>query len=165
MTDRISTRITGWAEGALKLLMVLCIVTMSVLVFANVVLRYGFNSSLILTEEVARYAFVWMTFLGGILAFARNRHVRMTLVVDALPARPRTLVLLLGDVIVLLCCYLIVRGCYELAALNLVNRLPVTGMSVAWLYAAGIPFGLAVAGMVLRRLVLRLTGTYVEPVA
>ncbi|MDO9639101.1 MAG: TRAP transporter small permease [Pseudotabrizicola sp.] len=157
MTDQDQGLVVRLAELTLKVLMVLCILTMSVLVFTNVVLRYGFNTSLILTEEIARYAFVWLTFLGGILAFARNRHVRMDLFVKMLPKRPRVAVLLAGDVIVLVCCYLIVRGCYELASLNLINFLPVTGLSVAWLYAAGIPFGIAVAGLVLRQMVHRLT--------
>lgn len=158
MTDRTQGLIVRLTEKVLKVLMVLCILTMSVLVFTNVVLRYGFNSSLIMTEEIARYAFVWMTFLGGILAFARNRHVRMDVFVNMLPKRPKTVVLLAGDIIILVCCYLIVRGCYELAALNTVNFLPITGLSVAWLYAAGIPFGIAVAGLVLRQMALRLTG-------
>lgn len=158
MTDQGPGLMARLAEQALKILMVLCIVTMSVLVLTNVVLRYGFNSSLIATEEIARYAFVWLTFLGGILAFARNRHVRMDLFVNRLPKRPRTAVFLAGDIIILVCCYLIVRGCYELASLNMINRLPVTGLSVAWLYAAGIPFGIAVAGLVLRQMVRRLTG-------
>lgn len=164
MTEHSPGKMTRLAELTLKTLMVLCLVTMSVLVFANVVLRYGFNSSLIATEEIARYAFVWMTFLGGILAFARNRHVRMDLLVNNLPVRPRLLVMLAGDIIILLCCYLIVRGCYELASLNLINRLPVTGLPVAWLYAAGIPFGLAVGVMVLRRMVRRVTGKHSEQI-
>jgi len=158
MTDQGPGLLARLAEQTLKILMVMCILTMTVLVFTNVVLRYGFNTSLIMTEEIARYAFVWLTFLGGILAFARNRHVRMDLFVNMLPKRPRTVVYLLGDIVILVCCYLIVRGCYELATLNLVNRLPVTGMSVAWLYAAGIPFGTAVAGLVLRQMMRRLTG-------
>lgn len=149
-------------ERALKLLMVLCILVMSVLVFINVILRYGFNSSLIMTEEIARYAFVWMTFLGGILAFARNRHVRMEIVTDALRGKARQIVLLAGDIVVLVCCYLIVKGCYELASLNMVNRLPVTGMSVAWLYAAGVPFGLSVAGITIYRIVRRFAGKQEE---
>lgn len=158
VSGRRAGRLAGTAEGALKLLMVLCLAVMSVLVFTNVVLRYGFNSSLVMTEEIARYAFVWMTFLGSILAFSRNRHVRMDLVLNLLRGRAHQLALLVGDLLVLVCCYLIVKGCYELASLNVVNKLPVTGLSVAWLYAAGIPFGIAVALMTIVRLVRRLRG-------
>lgn len=39
------------------------------------------------TEEVARFLLVWITFLGATLAFQRGRHIAVTFVVDALPAR------------------------------------------------------------------------------
>ncbi|WP_245904451.1 TRAP transporter small permease [Billgrantia lactosivorans] len=39
------------------------------------------------TEEVARFLLVWITFLGASLAFQRGRHIAVTFVVDALPAR------------------------------------------------------------------------------
>ncbi|SDH60404.1 Tripartite ATP-independent transporter, DctQ component, partial [Propionivibrio dicarboxylicus] len=37
---------------------------MVLLVFGNVVLRYGFNYGIIFSEEVSRFLFVWMVFLG-----------------------------------------------------------------------------------------------------
>jgi TRAP-type C4-dicarboxylate transport system permease small subunit len=39
------------------------------------------------TEEVARFLLVWITFLASTLAFQRGRHIAVTFVVDALPAR------------------------------------------------------------------------------
>ncbi|MGM0782911.1 MAG: TRAP transporter small permease [Pseudomonadota bacterium] len=39
------------------------------------------------TEEVARFLLVWITFLAATLAFQRGRHIAVTFVVDALPAR------------------------------------------------------------------------------
>lgn len=63
----------------LESLVVVILATMSCLVFLNVVLRYGFNSSINITEEVSRYLFVWLAFLGAILAFNENRHVNVTI--------------------------------------------------------------------------------------
>ena len=63
------------ATRILRGLMVVTIALMSILVFINVVLRYGFNSNLGITEELARLLFVWLTFLGAISAFAKNAHV------------------------------------------------------------------------------------------
>ena len=40
---------------------------MVILVFGNVVLRYGFNSGIMFSEEVSRFLFVWMVFLGSVL--------------------------------------------------------------------------------------------------
>ena len=45
-----------------------CLALMVILVFANVVLRYAFNSGLSISEELSRWLFVWMTFLGAVIA-------------------------------------------------------------------------------------------------
>ena len=33
---------------------------MAILVFGNVVLRYGFNSGIVFSEEVSRFLFMWL---------------------------------------------------------------------------------------------------------
>ena len=58
---------------------------MVVLVFGNVVLRYGFNSGILFSEEVSRFLFIWMGFLGTAAAFADNQHVSLDMVVERLP--------------------------------------------------------------------------------
>jgi TRAP-type C4-dicarboxylate transport system permease small subunit len=50
-------------EGLIALLLAV----MVVLVFGNVVLRYAFNSGISFSEEVSRWLFVWLTFLGFLL--------------------------------------------------------------------------------------------------
>ncbi|MEF2070081.1 TRAP transporter small permease subunit [Consotaella aegiceratis] len=136
----------------LKALMVASLTLMCGLVFLNVVLRYGFNSNILLTEEVARYLFVWLTFLGSITAFARRRHVQVTMVVEALPPRWTRLVTMLGELAMLACCAMVLKGCWEFAELNRYNCLPVSGIPVGALYLAGIPFALGVGVMLLARL-------------
>src|SRR5206468_5686836 len=48
---------------ALEVVMVICMIVMLVMVFGNVVLRLFFNTGIDLSEEMPRFAFVWMTFL------------------------------------------------------------------------------------------------------
>ena len=50
----------------LEFLVVACLVAMVIMVFGNVVLRYGFNSGLAVSDELSRWLFVWITFLGAI---------------------------------------------------------------------------------------------------
>ncbi|WP_437125406.1 TRAP transporter small permease subunit, partial [Geobacillus thermoleovorans] len=38
---------------------------MCILVFGNVVLRYGFNSGITWSEEMSRFLFIWMSFFGA----------------------------------------------------------------------------------------------------
>jgi TRAP-type C4-dicarboxylate transport system permease small subunit len=65
-------------RGATHALEALTLVGMSVVfvtVVVEVVLRYGFGSSLIFTEELTRYTMVWVAFLGGVVALRDGGHV------------------------------------------------------------------------------------------
>lgn len=39
------------------------------------------------TEEVARFLLIWVTFLGGVLAWHQHRHIAVSVLVDRLPDR------------------------------------------------------------------------------
>lgn len=140
------------AERLLRWLMVIIIASMALLVFLNVVLRYGFNSNLTITEEMGRYLFVWLTFLGGISAFVRNRHVRVDTFFRRMPATVQRTVLVVSDLAMLLCCGLILTGAWQLTRANMANYLPVSDVPVAALYFAGIPFSVVVGALLLKRL-------------
>jgi TRAP-type C4-dicarboxylate transport system permease small subunit len=56
-------------------LLVLMLSAMVIMVFGNVVLRYGFNSGLDFSEELSRFFFIWVTFLGAIIAMRENAHL------------------------------------------------------------------------------------------
>ena len=68
----------------LELLLVALLAVMVVMVFGNVVLRYGFNSGITVSEELSRWAFVWMTFLGAIIAIKDNGHLGTDMLVGRL---------------------------------------------------------------------------------
>jgi TRAP-type transport system small permease protein len=52
------------------------LVVMSISVGLGIVSRYVFNAPIIWTDELARYALVWMTFLGGAeLLIRRDGHI------------------------------------------------------------------------------------------
>ena len=69
-----------------EMLLVTMLAVMVVMVFGNVVLRYGFNSGIISSEELSRYLFIWITFLGAIIAFRENAHLGLDTVVRLLPS-------------------------------------------------------------------------------
>ena len=140
------------AERLLRWLMVIIIASMALLVFLNVVLRYGFNSNLTIAEEMGRYLFVWLTFLGGISAFIRDRHVRVDTFLQRMPAPVRRMVLIASDLAMLVCCGLILTGAWQLTKANIANYLPVSDVPVAALYFSGIPFSVVVGALLLRRL-------------
>ena len=83
---------------ALEALIALMLAIMVVMVFGNVVLRYGFNSGITVSEEVSRWLFVWMTFLGAIVAVREHGHLGTDMLVaraaawrqEALPVASHT---------------------------------------------------------------------------
>jgi TRAP-type transport system small permease protein len=70
----------------LKIAITLCLAVMMVLVFGNVVLRYGFNLGITVSEEISRWLFVWLTFLGAIVAMREHGHLGVDTLVKRLPA-------------------------------------------------------------------------------
>src|SRR6478609_836242 len=69
----------------LSIVMVGCLALMVLLVFGNVVLRYGFNSGITLSEELSRWLFVWMTFIGALVALRQHAHLGTDSLVARLP--------------------------------------------------------------------------------
>ncbi|KEQ04194.1 TRAP transporter small permease [Pseudorhizobium pelagicum] len=71
-----------WANQALIGCLML---VMTVLVFANVLLRYFFGVSLPWVEELTRYMMIWVAYLGAGLALRAGAHVAVEIVQDLLP--------------------------------------------------------------------------------
>ncbi|MBN6067104.1 TRAP transporter small permease [Aggregatibacter actinomycetemcomitans] len=140
----------------IEVTVVLILSAMSILVFLNVVLRYGFNSSINVTEEVSRYMFVWLTFLAAVLAFNENQHVSVTMLTDKLSAAGRNILGIFTDIAILFCCYLIIDGSWIQFRLNLTNIAPISGLPQGITYLASVIAGVFIAVLILARLVSRI---------
>ena len=64
---------------------VLMMMAMAGLVFANVVSRYVFGDSLNWSEEIARYLMIWVTYVGAGLAMREGQHVAIEYAQTLLP--------------------------------------------------------------------------------
>lgn len=142
-----------FSSRVLEAIVVAVLTTMSCLVFLNVVLRYGFNSSINITEEVARYLFVWLTFLGAVLAFNDGQHVKVTMLTAKLSAAKQRLLSLLTDGLMLFCCYLMLSGSWMQFQLNLDNIAPISGIPTGVTYFAGVVAAALIGVLLILRLV------------
>ncbi|MFT6044311.1 MAG: C4-dicarboxylate transporter DctQ subunit [Arenicella sp.] len=77
----------------------LLLVLFVTLLFAQVVLRVGFNHGYAWIEELSRFAFVWFVFLGAAYGAQKSAHNRVTIHLKKLPAKIRIAIDLLGDAI------------------------------------------------------------------
>lgn len=58
---------------------------MTMIIFAQVVARYGFGAPLVWSEEAARYLQIWLVLLGAVVLFRRDEHIAIDLVHRNLP--------------------------------------------------------------------------------
>ncbi|WP_066475300.1 TRAP transporter small permease [Bosea sp. WAO] len=133
-------------------------VVMIAMVFGNVVLRYGFNSGIIVSEELSRMIFVWLTFGGAFLVAKDGQHLGMTTVVNMLGRNGRWWCRLAVEVLSLLCMALLIIGCWQQAVINIDNHAPITGIPMAAVYFAGLAGGLGMGALNLIALARLLTG-------
>ena len=143
---------------ALNGVIALCLAVMVVLVFGNVVMRYGFNSGITLSEELSRWLFVWMTFMGAIVALREHGHLGTDMLVGKLSPRGKKLCLGLTYVLMLWMCALLFSGAYQQAVINWDSTSAVMEVSMAWVYAPGVVFAVLGGLILLTDLVRLLTG-------
>ena len=152
------TRIVDWYFHALKAMVVFFIATMVVLVLGNVILRYGFNSGITVSEELSRWAFVWLTFTGAIIAMREHTHLGMDTVVSKLPVLGKKICYVLSHIIMIACVLLFMSGAYDQMIINLGVEAPASGLSSGFFYGVGLFFGVPALLILLYDLFMLLSG-------
>ena len=144
---------TIWIDRYCRLLewvIVLLLALMVLLVFGNVVLRYAANSGITVSEELSHWLFVWMTFLGAIVAIKEHGHLGTDMLVSRLGPKGKRVCLVIGQALMIYTTWLLFSGSLAQARINWDVEAPVTGLSVAIFYASGIVFAVS-AGVLLAR--------------
>lgn len=100
------------------------------------------------TEEVARYSFIWMTFIGIAVASKKNLHVKIDILENFLKGKSKGILALLSKfvffVFVVTCTLIGLKVCS-----NLIERpqySPVLEINMVMIYAA-LPVGMALASV------------------
>lgn len=119
----------------------LCLAVMVVLVFGNVVLRYTLNSGITVSEELSRWLFVWLTFMGAVVALREHGHLGTDALVSRLPAVGKKACLVLAQLAMLYVSWLLLSGSWAQMLINWETEAPVTGASVGIFYASGVLMG------------------------
>ncbi|HEY9238084.1 MAG TPA: TRAP transporter small permease [Burkholderiaceae bacterium] len=139
-------------------LMALALFVMVVLVFGNVVLRYAFNSGITVSEELGRWLFVWVTFMGAVVALREHAHLGTDALVARLPPRGKKVCLVVGHLIMIYICWLIYQGSMAQTKINMEVLAPSSQLPLAIVYAAGVFFAVSGGVMLLLDLWLLFTG-------
>jgi len=125
---------------------------MVVLVFGNVVLRYGFNSGIAISEEISRYLFIWLTFLGAIVAVHEHEHLGVDTLVRALPRKGKLACVVASEALMLVATALLFWGSWKQTLINMGTKSPVSQVPLALIYVAGLVASALMAVLILRNL-------------
>lgn len=145
----------------LEVLMVVCLVLMFVLVFINVMMRIFLNSGIDVSEELPRYAFVWMTFIGAVVGMRKHTHLGVDMVVGVLPVFGRKVCWGISQSIMGVCSLYMLYGTWLQHDIISANASPVMQMSMLWAFGVSYLTGTAITLICLSNL-LRLALGRVE---
>lgn len=155
-------RIGAFFFKGLEGIMVLLLAGMVVMVFGNVVLRYLFDTGIDVSEELSRFFFVWLTFIGAVVVGRENAHLGVETLVSKLGDGGRKVCMLLSDLFVITCCAVFFWGTWLQAEINATNYAPITEISMLWVYGVGYFTSLGLGLMAAFRILRVLTGRVSE---
>jgi TRAP-type transport system small permease protein len=149
-------RVLRALERSADALLVVLFLLIFVLVLAQVVCRYVFNSPLVWSEELARFLFIWVAMLAWSLGSRRRSHIAVTYFADLMPPRARLMLAIAVQAAVAFFCLLLVQHGFTLTLRNIDLPTVTLGISYAWVYVV-VPVGalavIAYALAEIRRLV------------
>ena len=125
-------------ENLEKVICVLLLSSMTGIIFLQFVMRRVFNNSLVWSEELARYMFIWLVFIGISYGAKLIRHIKLEAVVEKMPAKARPYFYLLGDLMFLYYVLYILYVSIEVVQMQMrINQTsPAMGIPFAVVYAA-----------------------------
>lgn len=132
-------RLRNLVDKALDCFAVAVFLVVFAVVLLQVVMRYFFGSPLVWSEELARYLFVWISFMGWIFATRSGTHIRIGAFVDMLKGPARKLVV--GFNFVLTVAFAVVMGYYGYHMV--LKNLDIPTVTLFFTYAvvyAAVPF-------------------------
>ena len=132
-----------WANQALIGCLML---VMTILVFANVVLRYFAGVSLPWVEELTRYMMIWVAYLGAGLALRAGAHVAVEIVQDLMPVHITRILRHVIAVVILVFLAAVAWYGFLYAQFTMRQTTPVMNVPLGLVYL-GVPIGCLIAAV------------------
>lgn len=117
-----------------EILLVTIFAVMVGVIFLQVIMRRVFNNSLSWSEELGRFTFEWLTWIGISLGARLGQHIKITLLTDKLSHRLAQAANILSEIIVIIICVLTLYYGIELSKLFYGARFAMLKFSLAWGY-------------------------------
>lgn len=119
---------------------VMLVITMAI----EVIRREVFSFSSIWGEEIVRYSFIYLAWIGAAAAVRERAHIRIDVIMHYLPARPKALLYIFGDLVMLFVAVIAVYWSYEAVHISAKFGSVTDGLRISkvWFLMA-VPLGFA----------------------
>lgn len=150
MNGKDSKKILSKAFGFIVTIFTLSMVGM---VFINAVLRYGFRTGIPEAEELSRYLFIWLCFLGAIAAYKDKQHIGVDMFVNMMPPKVKKVVVLIGQCITMAVFVIMFIGGISYMNTGGSSEGPSTGIPFGYISIAICVASLAMAGILIQQMI------------
>lgn len=129
----------------IEILIAVFLAVMILLMFMNVVLRYMFSKGFAWSEEVSRMCFIFLTYLGAIVAARENRHLLIDSLLNRLPKAGKIIVYTMIQVCIIWLMITLTRGSWALVQQNWNDNWVATKFPTWLIWASGLVTGISIA--------------------
>lgn len=119
-----------------EILLVSIFAVMVAVIFIQIIMRYVFNNSLSWSEELGRFSFEWLTWIGISLGARKGEHIKITMLIDKFPYKIAQIANIISEIIVIIICVLTIYYGVELSKMFVGSNFTTLGISLAWGYAS-----------------------------
>lgn len=93
-------KVLSLLEKAEEIVLVSMFAFMVLIIFFQVIMRYAFNNSLSWSEEMGKFLFVWISWLGISIGAREDEHIRITMLTDRLTYKQKQIFNVITEIIV-----------------------------------------------------------------
>ena len=117
---------------------------MTIFVFSNIVARYVFGQSLGWSDEASRYLYIWLIFLGALIAYRENNHLGVDMFVQKCSVKGKKILYVVNNIIIIFVLGLFLVGIVQYVLLTVDQFSPALDLPLAYVYVSGL---ISIAGM------------------
>ena len=143
---RTLATVVDWLFRANGWILIALLTVMSVVMLIQVLSRYLFNAPLTWPEELGRYLFIWIVFLGAALAFRKRAHLRIEFISSKIKPSLMAVIEKVTEFIILIFLIFIIYISIEVLTITGSQKSPVLHIPMNYIYLA---FPVASALMIL----------------
>jgi TRAP-type C4-dicarboxylate transport system permease small subunit len=135
---------TGLLKKLLSFITATAMAGIVLVVFINVVMRYTLNSGLTWSEEIAVNLFVWVTFLGAILAALEGLHIKVDLLTSQFSKRTQKVFLVIANAFIIASMGVLITGGVTVVEVTQRNISAATGIPFSYISVSLVIFAVSI---------------------